>query len=197
MQAIFDENGYWTGDYCTIGELAGGVEVETIPNEEDEIRKRCYRHKEGELVFNEEHYQSMISEKKEKELSLMKKRMIAQSKSNLKQFLSNFKLTSSCHGDIEQQYSITENKQSQLHIMISLATMAQLNGADYQCSWNATGKDCTYDWTLEELQQLGFEIESVVRPLVSKQRELEVEIRQADSLEKLQEININFNGECH
>jgi hypothetical protein len=54
--------------------------------------------------------------------------------------------------------------------MILITQVAQQSVIDYQASWNATGEDCTYDWTIEGLKQLAFEIENVVRPLINKKK---------------------------
>lgn len=62
----------------------------------------------------------------------------------------------------------------------------------YQASWNATGEPCTYDWTLSELVILAAEIEAVVRPLISKQQEMEVAIKNAGSIEAAKKVKITF-----
>lgn len=196
MQVLFDEKGYWTGSYCRVGKLDGGVGVESIPNEEDMIKKRCYYlDSDSEWAFDEEHYHGILSAMEENELSARKEQMIGNSKSNLSRYLSTITLESDCHGGVTRRYSITSEKQQYLATMIMTTQAARLSGIDYQPSWNATGEECTYDWTLEELQQLAFEMEAVVRPLISKQQALEVQINQAESLEELQAIDISFGGE--
>lgn len=62
----------------------------------------------------------------------------------------------------------------------------------YTPSWNESGKSCTYDWTLSQLQQLAFEMDSVVRPLISKQQKLEEEINLCESKEDVSLIDISF-----
>lgn len=62
----------------------------------------------------------------------------------------------------------------------------------YQASWNATGEPCTYDWTLSELVILAAEIEAVVRPLISKQQEMEVAIKNAGSIDVAKKVKITF-----
>lgn len=62
----------------------------------------------------------------------------------------------------------------------------------YQPSWNAAGEPCSYDWTLNELKQLAAEIEAVVRPLISKQQTMEVEIKAATSIEAVKAVNLSF-----
>ena len=79
--------------------------------------------------------------------------------------------------------------------MILTAQMALASGAEYNPSWNASGEECTYDWTLEELTQLAFEIEAMVRPLVSRQQSMEVAINEATNVDTLNAIDITFGGE--
>ena len=76
--------------------------------------------------------------------------------------------------------------------MILLASTANANGVSYQPSWNAVGQPCTYDWTVAELQQLAMEIETVVRPVVSQQQKIEMEIRNSENMEALQAVNITY-----
>ena len=72
--------------------------------------------------------------------------------------------------------------------------MATTLGISYQPSWNESGKACTYDWTLLELQELSFEITSVVKPLVSKQQALESAINSCDSKDAVAAIEINYEA---
>lgn len=63
---------------------------------------------------------------------------------------------------------------------------------DFHISWNAVGEPCTYDWTLEELYLLSAEIEQVVRPLISKQQQMEAAINRAISKSDVNSISISF-----
>lgn len=62
----------------------------------------------------------------------------------------------------------------------------------YQPSWNASGEPCTYDWTLNELKQLAAEIEAVVRPLISRQQTMEVEIKSATTIDEVNGVSLSF-----
>lgn len=110
----------------------------------------------------------------------------------LAEFLEAHPITSNCHNGVAAQYSITKDKQNYLQAMILTTQMAMQAGIEYHPSWNATGEPCTYDWTLEQLQQLAFEIESVVRPLVSTQQKIEASINACNSIEELQAIQISY-----
>lgn len=122
-----------------------------------------------------------------------KKFRIAESKTVLADFLENHPVTSSCHGGTAAAYSITSEKQSFLQAMITITMLAQQSGVEYQPSWNAVGEACTYDWTLEELQQLAIEIEATVRPLVSHQQSLEKEILAVKNMNALKAVNISYD----
>lgn len=50
----------------------------------------------------------------------------------------------------------------------------------------------TYDWTIPELQQLAFEIESVVRPLINHQQIIETQIKAAVTKAEILSIDISF-----
>lgn len=192
MKAVFDKNGYFTGDYAEVGELEDSVVVESVPNETDQLKITSYKYESNQWIFDQEYYQQQLNNEQSEELAELKGRMITQSKKNLKRFLETNRINSDCHGGVTKSYSITSEKQSYLANMILTATMAAQSGRDYQPSWNASGEPCTYDWTIEELQQLAMEMEMVVRPLISKQQKVEVFIQEAASLEELKSIDITF-----
>lgn len=195
MKAVIDKNRYFTGNYAEVGELEGSVEVESIPQETDRLKRTSYQYADGEWVFDQAYYQKRLEEGQSEELARIKAERTAQSKQNLKQYLETCKLSSACHKGIEKQYSMTSEKQQHLANMILTATMAAQAGIPYQPSWNAAGEECTYDWTIGELQQLAMEMEGAVRPLVSKQQRMEVSIQEADSLDELGAIDISFEDQ--
>jgi len=124
----------------------------------------------------------------ELDLEGLKDYRIATSKVNLANYLATNTVKSTAHAGVEAEYSMTQEKQSQLMAVIMMASL----NPEYTPSWNATGEVCTYDWTLDELQALAADIEAVVRPLVSKQQEIEVEIRNAETIEAVKAIDITF-----
>lgn len=117
---------------------------------------------------------------------------IKQSKLALAAFLENATITSSCHKSEEARYSVTSEKQQYLISMITISELAIAAGVEYQPSWNATGEPCTYDWTVDELKQLAFEMESFVRPLVSKQQAIETEIKACTTVEEVINVVISY-----
>lgn len=117
---------------------------------------------------------------------------IKQSKLALASFLENATITSSCHKSEEARYSVTSEKQQYLISMITISELAIAAGVEYQPSWNATGEPCSYDWTVDELKQLAFEMESFVRPLVSKQQAIETEIKACTTVEEVINVVISY-----
>ena len=148
----------------------------------------------------------------EMELDELKEYKISLSRENLSAYLKSHPITSSVHNGVEKQYSITAEKQQYLAQMImlaegyqrlsenALAASEESGNADeldmipsFKISWNAVGEPCTYDWTLSELYQLSIEIESVVRPLISKQQKLEAQISEAVRRETVIAIDVSFD----
>lgn len=122
----------------------------------------------------------------------LKNYLISKSKENLEAYLAAHPITSKCHAGEEKKYSITKDKQALLTQMILITQVATNAGQEYHPSWNAQGEPCTYDWTLQELQQLAFEIEAIVRPLISHQQTMEFQINTAVSKEEALLITIEF-----
>lgn len=140
----------------------------------------------------------------EMELDELKEYKIAQSKKNLAEYLETHPITSSAHKGVTNQYSITAEKQQYLAQMIMLAegherletaaaeSEESVEIPKFKISWNAVGEPCTYDWTLQELYQLSIEIEAAVRPLISKQQNMEAQISSAVRRDTVLGIDVNF-----
>lgn len=118
-------------------------------------------------------------------LDELKVYQITKSKKALEIYLEANPITSDCHGGIEKQYSITKEKQALLTQEIAIVQMAIQTGIEYQPSWNAADEPLTYDWTLEELKQLAFEVVTLVKPLVSHQQTIEANINAAQTKEEV------------
>lgn len=125
-------------------------------------------------------------------LEQLKDYQVTKSKENLEAYLLANPITSSCHGGVEKQYTITKEKQALLTQEIAIVQMAIQAGIEYQPSWNAAGEACTYDWTLEELKQLAFEAVMVVKPLVSHQQTIEAQINAAQAKEDVLAVSIEY-----
>lgn len=114
---------------------------------------------------------------------------IQQSKDDLEAYLEAHPIT----WTDGKQYSITREKQQQLTSKILSATLAQQTSTPYELTWNATGEECT-PWALEDLAALAFAIDARVTALVSYQQAKEVAMREAESLEALTAIEVDYDA---
>ena len=90
-------------------------------------------------------------------------------------------------------YSITAEKQAKLTSKIMAVTMAQTLSQPYNLTWNSTGEICT-EWTLSDLSALAFAIDQRVTALVSYQQEKEVAMRNAQTQEELDAIEVDYDS---
>lgn len=119
---------------------------------------------------------------------------INQSKTDLANYLLQHPLQSNVHKNTMKSYAITENKQILLLMELVCAQQAAEFEIPYQPSWNASGEACTYDWTIDELKTLAFQINQVVKPLISYQQTVEEEIINKNSIDEIKALNIDFNA---
>lgn len=124
-------------------------------------------------------------------LSDAKSNRIAESKKALEDYLENHTLTSSCHNGVAAEYTVTEAKQNQLVQSILTYQLESGLGITPELTWNAAGRSCEV-WTYQELLQLALEIKEYVKPRISKQRELEEEINECETVEEVQSIVIDY-----
>ena len=117
-----------------------------------------------------------------------KEARVVQSKSDLESYLASHPIT----WTDGNQYSITREKQQQLTSKILSAVLAAQTSTPYDLTWNATGEECI-TWTLEELSALAFAIDARVTALVSYQQKKEVEILAAQTLEELEQIEVDYD----
>ena len=119
-----------------------------------------------------------------------KEKKIQESKELLADWLSNNPIFSTVHNANGEYYTVTQEKQSQLTQMITLAQLAMSNGSSFKTTWNSTSGVCE-DWTIEELTMLSFEIAQYVLPRVKKQQLYEVQIRESTE-EEVESIEIDY-----
>ena len=129
---------------------------------------------------------------KEMSLEEVKEYKIQESKDLLKEYLKEHPITSTCHGNKEGTYSITEEKQSLMTSQYTSYKVEQLANPEVTLKWNETGKSCE-EWTEEEFLQLIMEIKYRVEPLVEYQRKYEESIAQCTSKEDILAISLNYN----
>ena len=121
-------------------------------------------------------------------LEPLKENRIVQSKSDLQIYLVEHPL----QWTDGKYYTITAEKQQQLTSKLLSATFAQQSGTPYDLKWNDTEQVCV-SWTLENLTALAFAIDARVTALVTYQQEKEREIRDAETLEELESITVNYD----
>ena len=85
MFNVILEDAYFTGMACKVGKFENGIDVESLPNETDEIRQKAYKLENGQWVFDEIRYQELLNHKN-KELENLK---IQERISELKSLLNN------------------------------------------------------------------------------------------------------------
>lgn len=114
---------------------------------------------------------------------------IAQSKTDLADYLASHPI----QWTDGEYYSITAEKQQQLTSKIMAATMAQTMSTEYTLTWNSTGEVCK-EWTLADLSALAFAIDARVTALVTYQQTQEVAMRDAETLEDLEAIEVDYDS---
>lgn len=117
-----------------------------------------------------------------------KSERIAQSKTDLETYLLEHPML----WTDGEYYAITAEKQNQLTSKIMAATMAQTMSTDYTLTWNSTGEVCK-EWALPDLYALAFAIDARVTALVTYQQTKEVEMRNAETMEELEAITVNYD----
>lgn len=117
-----------------------------------------------------------------------KSERIAQSKTDLETYLLEHPML----WTDGEYYAITAEKQNQLTSKIMAATMAQTMSTDYTLTWNSTGEVCK-EWALTDLYALAFAIDARVTALVTYQQTKEVAMRNAETMEELEAITVNYD----
>ena len=123
------------------------------------------------------------------DLELLKEQRIQKSKDDLAAYLEAHPL----QWTDGNYYSITAEKQAQLTSKIMAATMAQQSGVRYTLTWNSPGEVCK-EWTIEDLSALAFAIDARVTALVTYQQTQEVAIRNAQTLDELNAIVVDYDS---
>ena len=121
-------------------------------------------------------------------LEPLKENRIVQSKTELQIYLAEHPL----QWTDGKYYTIPAEKQQQLTSKLLSATFAQQAQQPYNLTWNDTEQICE-PWTLENLTALAFAIDARVTALVTYQQEKERLIRDAETLETLESIVVNYD----
>lgn len=129
----------------------------------------------------------------EMELDDLKAYRVTESKLNLAAWLADHPIQSTAHKGTLGTYSVTSEKQNLLQSAIMVAQFQKAAGnEEYTPSWNETGKECEYDWTLEELTKLALEISAYVAPYVSAQQSKETKIMAAKNADAVNAISLTY-----
>ena len=89
-------------------------------------------------------------------------------------------------------YSVTAEKQSLLNGNLASYERAKTVNVEYPLKWNSTGSECT-PWDYTDLLALSLTIAGYVAPKVSKQQEIELQIKACTTVEEVNEIVINYD----
>ena len=106
-------------------------------------------------------------------------------------YLDEHPLKSSCHGGKEQIYTVTLEKQSMFTSKYLAHTILTQCGSTERMTWNAQGQPCE-EWLDYECLQFISEMNAYVTPLVSCQQHMEVEIREAKTIDQLKTISLEI-----
>ena len=89
-------------------------------------------------------------------------------------------------------YSVTAEKQSLLNGNLASYERAKAVNVEYPLKWNSTGSECV-PWDYTDLLTLSLTIAGYVAPKVSKQQELELQIKACKTVDEVNEIEINYD----
>ena len=91
-----------------------------------------------------------------------------------------------------KMYSVTSEKQALLNGNLASYERAKAVGIEYGLKWNSTGSECV-SWDYTDLLTLSLTIAGYVAPKVSKQQELELQIKACKTVDEVNEIVINYD----
>ena len=122
------------------------------------------------------------------DLDALKADKIEMSKMMLAEWLENNPMT---YTD-GKMYSVTSEKQALLNGNLASYERAKAVGIEYPLKWNSTGSECI-SWDYTDLLTLSLTIAGYVAPKVSKQQELELQIKACTTVDEVNEIVINYD----
>lgn len=125
-------------------------------------------------------------------LDEFKRYYIDLSNKNLKEYLADNPLISTCHNNVSGTYNITKDKQDLMTSNYLTYTIKKTLDSNAVLTWNESGEECEV-WTEEEYLQLIVEIEAIVKPLVSYQQSIEKQIISANDLESIKSISLDYS----
>ena len=160
------------------------LEVDSIPEQPD-INYVLKVNVEKQEVWWEETGNKTLETSKEEKIKL--------SKTKLDLYLRENPLYSNVHNNTYDYYTVTKEKQSLLTSEFTGYQTLKQAGIDTEFTWNAQGKENEV-WTEQEGIALINQIRAYVKPLVSKQQELEMQIKNCNSHRELESIEIDYSN---
>lgn len=138
-------------------------------------------------VVSKKSSEKITSEEDAIKISLLKERTIDYSKAKLADWLNRNPILFN-----EKYYSVTEEKQSLLNNNLASYERASAAGIAYPLKWNSTGEECV-EWEYKDLLSLSLNIAAYVATKVSMQQAYEVQIRNAETINEINGIVINYD----
>ena len=160
----------------------GGKDVKKVIDVEAVKPKEAY---DEEIDIQK--YILFTPEELAKQLENIKTFKVNQSKEVLKDYLSSHPL----QWIDGEYYSVTEEKQSLLTSNLAAYQISVSMGEPMELTWNTTGEKCK-SWTYENLANLSLAIVKYVKPIVSKQQELEIQIKGCTTKQEVEAIEIKY-----
>lgn len=124
------------------------------------------------------------------QLKLYKETKIKESKIYLSEYLASHPIQWSDG----KYYSVTSEKQALLTSNLALYQISTAAGQPFKLTWNSTGDECV-EWTYDNLAALALAIGVYVKPFVSHQQELEVDIKACMTSEEVDAIAIVYGSD--
>ena len=115
------------------------------------------------------------------------------SKNNLAQDLKDNPLFSTVKYEEGRYYNVTMEKQQLLTSTLLSYQLDNIFGTESNLKWNDTKNVCE-PYSFEQLGRLSKEIKLYVEPLVEKQQQMEVKIRNCKTEEEVFNIKLDFEG---
>lgn len=155
----------------------GEIEVDSLPSG----NITDYLYENGEYIYSPETPEDPA------EIKQLKEYKISQSKTELKNYLASHPL----QWIDGEYYSVTEEKQSLLTSNLAAYQISVSMGSPIDLTWNTTGDRCK-SWTYENLAALSLAIVKYVKPFVSHQQDLEIQINSCTNKKEIEEIEIKY-----
>lgn len=123
------------------------------------------------------------------QLKLYKETKIKESKIYLSEYLASHPIQQTDG----KYYSVTSEKQALLTSNLALYQISTAAGQPFKLTQNSTGDECV-EWTYDDLAALALAIGVYVKPFVSHQQELEINIKACTTSAEVDAIEISYDA---